>query len=85
MGLYRQAGLGAAFLSGLRKQPSDSLFEPALYNLIASGFITDVFVAAEHHYISAPKWCAKNLAACGRNGRQNMDAEKNSGGSGDGK
>jgi hypothetical protein len=85
MRLYRQAGLGAAFVDSLRKNPPDALFEPALYNLIASGFLTDIFVAAERHYISAPKWCARNLTACGRSGRQNMDAEKNSGGNRNGK
>lgn len=85
MRLYRQAGLGEAFLDGLRRQPPDALFEPSLYDLIARGFLTDIFVAAEHHYISAAKWCAKNLTACGRSGRQNMDAERNSGGSDDGK
>ena len=53
--------------------------------VIASGFLTDIFVAADGHYIPAPKWCAKNLTQCGRSGRQNMDAQKNSGGNGDGK
>jgi len=86
MRLYKQAGLGAPFLDGLRKQPPDAVFEPPLYNLIASGFLTDIFVAAERHYVAAPKWCAKNLAACGRSGRQNMDVEKkSSGGNGDGR
>jgi len=80
MRLYRQAGLGAAFLDGLRKQAPDTLFEPSLYTLIASGFLTDIFVAGEGHYIAAPKWCAKNLTQCGRSGRQNS-----SGGSDDGK
>lgn len=85
MRFYKQAGLGAAFADSLRKQPPGALFEPALYNLITSGFLTDIFVAAERRYISAPKWCAKNLAACGRSGRQNLGLEKNSGGNADGK
>lgn len=83
--LYKQARLDGAFVDSLRKQPPDALLEPALYNLIASGFLTDIFVAAERRYVAAPKWCARNLAACGRSGRENLDLEKNSGGNGDAK
>jgi hypothetical protein len=83
--LYREAGLSGLLLDGLRKLPPGTLFEPPLRTLIVSGFVNNVFVSTQRRYLAARIWCAKNLVACNRTGRQNMDAMKNSGGIGDGK
>ena len=83
--LYGQAGLSGLLLDGLRKLPPGTLFEPPLRTLIVSGFVNNVFVSAQRRYLAARVWCAKNLVACNRTGRQNMDAIKNSGGTGNGK
>jgi hypothetical protein len=85
MRLYRQAGLSVLLLDGLRKLPPDTLFEPPLRTLIVSGFLNNIFVSAQRRYVPARAWCAKNLVACERTGRQNMDAVRNTGDDGDGK
>jgi hypothetical protein len=85
MRLYRQAGLSAAFVNDLSNQKPDVLVEPTLRTLIASGFLTNIFVDANKRYVLARTWCIRHAAACVRTGRQIGEAKKSSGGTGDGK
>lgn len=84
LALYRQAGLAGPLLESLRNLQSGAAYEPALRTLIENRFLTDIFVDTTRRYVRAPGWCAKNLVACARTGRQNRDLGSGKGGNGDG-
>jgi hypothetical protein len=78
--LYRAAGL-AGMPSALLAAPGKTApIDPAIRTLIEDGFITTIFVAKTRRYVRAPQWCAKNLVACARTGRQNDEAPATPGG-----
>lgn len=78
--LYRAAGLAGMPEALLAKPGRASPIDPPIRSLIENGFVTSIFVVETRRYVRAPAWCAKNLVACTRTGRQNTEAQKTPGG-----
>jgi hypothetical protein len=78
--LYRAAGLAGMPAALLAKPGRAAPIDPPIRSLIENGFVTSIFVVETRRYVRAPSWCAKNLVACARTGRQNADAQKTPGG-----
>jgi hypothetical protein len=78
--IYRAAGLAGMPASLLASPGNTARIDPPIRTLIEDGFVTSIFVAKTRHYVRAPQWCAKNLVACARTGRQNDEAPATPGG-----
>lgn len=78
--LYRAAGLAGMPASLLASPGNTARIDPPIRTLIENGFITSIFVTNTRRYVRAPQWCAKNLVACARTGRQNDEAQATPGG-----
>ncbi len=78
--IYRAAGLAGMPAALLAKSQNSTPIDPPIRSLIENGFVTSIFVAETRRYVRAPQWCAKNLVACARTGRQNAYAQQTPGG-----
>ncbi len=78
--IYRAAGLAGMPAALLAKSQNSTAIDPPIRSLIENGFVTSIFVAETRRYVRAPQWCAKNLVACARTGRQNAYAQQTPGG-----
>lgn len=78
--IYRAAGLAGMPSDLLAKRGNTAPIDPTLRTLIEDGFVTSIFVTKTRRYVRAPQWCAKNLVACARTGRQNDEAQATPGG-----
>jgi hypothetical protein len=78
---YKAAGMTPQLIARMRAHSGErDFYEPTMREMIAGGFLTEIFDVEDNRYVAASAWCIQRKAECDRTGRQNREAKHAAGG-----